>query len=474
MLLDDAGAAGRGAPPAAHVYVDELADTDPAQLDLLAVVAGGGKPLVAFADPDSVHVRLPRRRPGRGAATSRTGSAPRAGRRPPQVAADHVYRAGPSWWRRPARLAAGCAGRPARTGGCARCRTRRPAPSRWHLRSATSESAWLAHALREAHLLDGMPWSRMAVWSGPCGHQHAALRRALHTGRRAATVVRGEDTALATQPAVAPLLLLLRCALDEPVGRRGGRQPAALPLGGADPLPKGGCARGCARRRPARRPPASGELLVESLRIRASWPPSTGAGPVRPSASPPCWPPHGELASRRGPPPEDVLWAVWRGTGLAERWGGAPAPARRPARRADRRPRSGRGDGALRRGGPVHRPVARRRIEIFLDHVLDQELPADTLAATADRGEAVRMLTAHAAKGLEWDLVAVAGVQEGVWPDLRLRGSLLGSRAAGGRARRPGTTARPAGHRSGRYRRCSTRSAGCSTSRSAGPGGGCW
>ncbi|WP_230415173.1 RecB family exonuclease [Micromonospora tarapacensis] len=67
------------------------------------------------------------------------------------------------------------------------------------------------------------------------------------------------------------------------------------------------------------------------------------------------------------------------------------------------------------------------RTEVFLDHVLGQELPADTLAPTADRGDAVRLLTAHAAKGLEWDLVAVVGVQEGVWPDLRLRGSLLGS-----------------------------------------------
>src|SRR5262249_17187427 len=46
---------------------------------------------------------------------------------------------------------------------------------------------------------------------------------------------------------------------------------------------------------------------------------------------------------------------------------------------------------------------------------------------TAEHGDAVRLLTAHAAKGLEWDLVVVAGVQEGVWPDLRLRGSVLGS-----------------------------------------------
>src|SRR5262249_41099442 len=40
--------------------------------------------------------------------------------------------------------------------------------------------------------------------------------------------------------------------------------------------------------------------------------------------------------------------------------------------------------------------------------------------------EAVAVLTAHAAAGREWSLVAVPGVQEGSWPDLRLRGSLLG------------------------------------------------
>jgi RecB family exonuclease len=37
----------------------------------------------------------------------------------------------------------------------------------------------------------------------------------------------------------------------------------------------------------------------------------------------------------------------------------------------------------------------------------------------------VSVLSAHAAKGLEWDLVAVAAVQEGSWPDLRARSGLL-------------------------------------------------
>jgi ATP-dependent exoDNAse (exonuclease V) beta subunit len=65
--------------------------------------------------------------------------------------------------------------------------------------------------------------------------------------------------------------------------------------------------------------------------------------------------------------------------------------------------------------------------DVFLDHLLGQQIPGDTLAPQAPSADGVRLMTAHAAKGLEWDVVAVAGVQEGVWPDLRGRGSLLGS-----------------------------------------------
>ena len=41
------------------------------------------------------------------------------------------------------------------------------------------------------------------------------------------------------------------------------------------------------------------------------------------------------------------------------------------------------------------------------------------------RGDAVRLLTAHRSKGLEWRLVVVAHVQEEGWPDLRRRSTLL-------------------------------------------------
>jgi ATP-dependent exoDNAse (exonuclease V) beta subunit len=61
----------------------------------------------------------------------------------------------------------------------------------------------------------------------------------------------------------------------------------------------------------------------------------------------------------------------------------------------------------------------------FLAEVEGQQIPADPLRESELRGSAVRVLTAHRAKGLEWDLVVVAGIQEGRWPDVRRRGSLL-------------------------------------------------
>ncbi|OEV24051.1 DNA helicase UvrD, partial [Streptomyces nanshensis] len=61
----------------------------------------------------------------------------------------------------------------------------------------------------------------------------------------------------------------------------------------------------------------------------------------------------------------------------------------------------------------------------FLEELEAQDIAADTLVQRAVRPESVRLMTAHRAKGREWRLVVVAGVQEGLWPDLRRRGSLL-------------------------------------------------
>ncbi|WP_199199953.1 ATP-dependent DNA helicase [Micromonospora sp. RP3T] len=436
MLLDDPELLAAERRRVAHIYVDELADTDPAQVDLLAVVAGGGRSLVAFADPDSSTYSFRGADPavvGTFAHRFRTASgAPAA-----QVTLTTSYRAGPELLAATARLAR-------RLRGPAAHRRLRPLPDApagavevRTFRSATSESAWLAHALREAHLLDGVPWSRMAVLVRSTGRQLPSLRRALHTAG-VPTVVHGEDLPLHLQPAVAPLLLLLRCALEP--DRLDEEAAVALlhsPLGGADPLAERRLRQGMRALALAggdRRP--SGELLVEALRdpaelaaVERRWAaPAQAVAHLLATAR--------EAAATPGATAEDVLWAVWRESGLAERWAGAITQGREATGEHEtaRRWRADAADRDLDAVLVLFDAAARftdrlpgARTEVFLDHVLGQELPADTLAAAADRGEAVRLLTAHAAKGLEWDLVAVAGVQEGVWPDLRLRGSLLGS-----------------------------------------------
>jgi ATP-dependent exoDNAse (exonuclease V) beta subunit len=43
------------------------------------------------------------------------------------------------------------------------------------------------------------------------------------------------------------------------------------------------------------------------------------------------------------------------------------------------------------------------------------------------RPDFVEILTVHSAKGRQWDLVAIAGLQEGTWPNLKTRSTLLGA-----------------------------------------------
>ncbi|MEW1900665.1 ATP-dependent DNA helicase [Streptomyces sp. NPDC086147] len=120
---------------------------------------------------------------------------------------------------------------------------------------------------------------------------------------------------------------------------------------------------------------------------------------------------------------EEALWELWKGT-----------------------PWSGRLERAALRGGPAGRNADRdldavcalfetaaraeervggRGVVNFLEELDAQDIAADTLTRRHTRPDAVRLMTAHRSKGLEWSLVVVAGVQEGLWPDLRRRGSLL-------------------------------------------------
>ena len=160
-----------------------------------------------------------------------------------------------------------------------------------------------------------------------------------------------------------------------------------------------------------------------------------------------------------------MLWRIWQATNLEQRWTDAAALGGPVGAAADRDL-----DAVLALFDSAARHADRlpgADVSAFVEYLADQQLPGDTLAARAPDADAVALLTAHAARGREWRVVAVPGVQEGAWPDLRLRGSLLGNE------RLVDLVAGVAEHRPPRCRgsrRCSPRSAGCSTSRAPAPG----
>ncbi|MGW7086215.1 UvrD-helicase domain-containing protein [Streptomyces sp. NPDC054871] len=120
---------------------------------------------------------------------------------------------------------------------------------------------------------------------------------------------------------------------------------------------------------------------------------------------------------------EEALWELWDGT---------PWPRRleRTARRGGAAGRNADRDldavcALFAYASRAEERTGGRGALNFLEETEAQDIAADTLTRRAIRPDAVRLMTAHRSKGLEWRLVVIAGVQEGLWPDLRRRGSLL-------------------------------------------------
>jgi superfamily I DNA/RNA helicase/RecB family exonuclease len=408
------------------VVVDEYQDSDPAQEELLSLLAGGGRDLVVVGDPDQsiygfrgAEVDVIRRFPDRFRAADGTPAA--------VARLDVSRRCGPTLLGATRRVAARLGGPPVHRRLNAADPTAPGEVSVHVLASPSQEAAFVAGRLREQHLLHGVAWESMAVLVRSTSAL-PLLRRAL-SGAGVPVLVRLEEVRLADQPPVKALVDVLAVATDQrPVDAELAVTLLTGPLGGADSielrrlrqeLRAGELATGGGR--------ASAELLVEALHrptVLASVHPQAARAATRLA----------DLldvaraaAGTKGATAEDVLWAAWNHSGLARRWahtaltsGPAAAAAERDldavvalfesvARFVDRLPGEG--------------PAG------FLEHLHGQQIPADPMTPAGQSGPAVQLMTAHAAKGLEWDVVAVAGVQEGVWPDLRVRGDLLGTEA---------------------------------------------
>ncbi len=432
-----------------HVFVDEYQDTDPSQVDLLRALAGDGGDLVVVGDPHQSIYGF------RGAEVRGIlefpADFPRADGTPaPVVSLRTTRRFGPRLLVATQRVA-GRIGLPGTIDAGARESFLSPTAleggddglvSVRTYDTERAEAEHLADLLRRAHLEDDVPWDRMAVLVRSGRTSIPPLRRALGAAGVPVEVAR-DELPLVQDPSVLPLLDALRAAVnlgndDEDsadfVDHARAESLLLGPLGGLD----AGDVRRLSRllrarekdaaRADGRLPLTSRELvrravLVEGFLDDVDGPEAAAARAVHTLLRATADALAGDATA------EDALWRLWSGTGWPGRLRRAVDAGGGAARRAHRDLDSivalfdvAAREAEKRDAAAVTGPAG---VRDFLSRLVAQQIPADTLAEQGVRGAAVRLLTAHRSKGLEWDLVVVAHVQQDAWPDLRRRSSML-------------------------------------------------
>lgn len=403
------------------ILVDEYQESDPAQRRLLYELAGND--VVIFADQDSAIGRF------RGADPDQLDAELEAYKsRGGQVILREVFRSAPAIFEIGKSVAGGFRGAaPQRERICSVLPDDiedKPVIT-GRFRSLSEEAQFIAYQFRHAHLIDDKPWSQMAVILRTPGAQAAALRRAFS---QSGIPVASDIEALSNNPAIAPFLLLAQIALGQKQLNTDNCERLLLSeFGGADSVSLRRIRRALIAKRSEEDQRTGAELLIAAI----------DKGEITIEGARPLHQIHDLLsrarkvlrrASTQG---EDLLWEIWNGaltsdgSSLSEAW-------RRQALRGGMRGAAADRDlDAMMQLFESARRFAERfphsKADSFIRQISQENILGDVITAQGQRPDVVEILTVHAAKGREWEIVAIAGLQEGVWPNLRQRGSLLGS-----------------------------------------------
>ena len=403
------------------IFVDEFQESDPAQRKLLRELAGND--IVICADGDSAIGRF------RGADPDQLDDELEHYRnRGTQVVLHEVFRSVPAVFELGAAVAAQFRGSaPQRARICSlEPRNQKHDPVMvGRFRSQSEEAQFIAYQFRHAHLIENIPWSQMAVILRTSGAQASALRRAFS---QSGIPVASDIEALANNPAIAPFLLVAQIALGQKHLTTDNCERLLLSeFGGADSVSLRRIRRALIASRSEEDQRTGAELLIAAI----------DTGEISIEGAQPLHQVHDLLSRARkvlhhpNTQGEDLLWEIWinaltsDGASLSEAW-------RRQALRGGMRGAAADRDlDAMMQLFEAARRFAERfphsKADSFIRQISHENILGDVITAQGQRSDVVEILTVHAAKGREWEIVAVAGVQEGIWPNLRQRGSLLGS-----------------------------------------------
>lgn len=294
------------------------------------------------------------------------------------------------------------------------------------LRSQSEEAQYIAYHFKRAHLMHGIPYSQMAVILRTAGTQASALRRAF---AQVSIPVAGDLEALSTNPAIAPFILMARVATGEQSLNLDTCERLLISeFGGADAISLRRIRTALLEARDDATDSRGGtQMLIDAI--------DKGDIPIEDGA---CLNRVHELLAlarkslrKQDTRAEDLLWAIWDNAKtsdnekLSSAWRNAALRGGNRGAAADRDL-----DAMIQLFDSAQRFTERfpySKPAAFLDELSRESIVGDIITSQGVRPDVVEILTVHSAKGRQWELVAVAGLQEGVWPNLRQRSSLLGS-----------------------------------------------
>lgn len=292
-----------------------------------------------------------------------------------------------------------------------------------------SRAGFVAQQVRAAHLEAEVPWRRMAVIARATS-DIPVITRAL-ARENIPVVVATDDIALADEPAVKLLLTLLGVATSpESTSAATALDLLTSPLCGLDPSDIRRLGR--ALRKSTK--DYSSNHLIRDLVItgnRSDIPASIAGGgnSTDSDVSERVARLQGLLAELRkgissGKSVPDLLWLAW--TGGAKHAHGWPERLRASALRHNAHAHHDI-DAVMALFDTAERFTSRGRTGLgnFIYALEQQNLPAEPVASRGLRADAVQVMTVHQSKGQQWDRIWITGLEEGIWPNLVVRGSVL-------------------------------------------------